>query len=95
MFEDAIYRQSHENVTSVIISRDIINNIKIIFTIENTKRTKSVKDITYINNKDVLYHRTEDIIFKVNKFAHLIDEVPDYISHEQIAMWLNLRMEKL
>ena len=96
MFEDALYVYSHVNVTGVDISREFDSfALRVVFTIENIKKTKIVKDIQYIHNEDIKHYRLENITYRANKIANLIDKVPDHIPNEQLVRLVDLRMEKL
>lgn len=96
MFEDALYRNTHENITDIDVNRDLDTDmVRIVFTIENIKKTKTICSIQYVKNGRFKHHRLKNITFQANKFASLMDEVPDYISDEQIGRWLELRMDKL
>jgi hypothetical protein len=96
IFVDVVFRNAHDNVTNVDIRRDPSNfGINIIFTIENTKKTKMIRDVQYLHNEDIKHFRLGQITHRANKYASFINEVPDYISDEQIVMWLNIRMRKL
>jgi hypothetical protein len=93
MFEDALYRHVHDNVTGIDINRDLYSHIiSITFTIENKKRNKTIRKIHTIHNEDVAHYRPESIVYKVNKLAKLIDKVPDYIPNEQIVKWIEEKL---
>jgi hypothetical protein len=92
MFEDALYRSSHDNVTSISISRNPCSHkIRIIFTIQNKKRDKMIVSTQRIDNEEVKHYSTENITFTANKIAKWIDRIPDYIPKEQFMSWIQIR----
>jgi hypothetical protein len=93
MFKDALYRQTHDNVTEIKILRSSDTlEISIVFCIHNEKRTKLVYDIQRMLNKDLHQYSIENITFKANKFASMIDRVPEYIPDEQVARWIECKL---
>jgi hypothetical protein len=53
-----------------------------------------VEVIQIIRNEDVKQYRPEHISFRANKFASLIDEVPDYIPEEQLSNYIEQKTRK-
>lgn len=93
MFENALYRHAHVNVTGVSIDRDLnMDMIRIVFTIQNRERTKTICDIQQLRNDEVRYYRPENITFKANKIAKWINKIPDHIPEEQLVRWVECKI---